>query len=369
MSKTYTTQTIAQVLDGDLIGDGHIVIERIAHPSDVRDEHDLALAVDTSLLPLLAQTPARAAIISKEAELEPGVVDACIVVKRPRLAMAKLTNLFAEPIATVQGIHPTAIVEDGAQLGENVSLGAYVYVGAGAAIGANTVLHPHVYVGPEASIGRDALIHSGVRIGTHVQLGDRVIVHFNASIGADGFSFVTPQLGSVEAAKATRSEVVEATNTELVRIASLGTVIVGDDVEIGANTCIDRGTIAATRIGHGTKIDNHVQIGHNVVVGKNCLICGRVGIAGSAIIGDRVVLGGAVGVADHVRVSDDVIAMAMAGIAGNVAPRTIVGGTPAVPRDRYLESFFNINRIKHFIKKLETLTERVNTLEKKGKND
>ena len=213
-------------------------------------------------------------------------------------------------------------------------------------------------------VGADALIHAGVKIGAGTQIGCRSIIHFNASIGADGFSFVTPQLGSVEAAKAGSGGAVTETNTALLRIASLAPVIVGDDVEIGANSCIDRGTIASTRIGNGTKIDNQVQIGHNVTVGENCMICGRVGIAGSAKIGNRVVLGGATGVADHVTVGDDAIAMGMSGIAGNVAPRTIVGGVPAVPREKMMENMFNAGRLKQFYKKIGQLAERLAVLEK-----
>ena len=298
-------------------------------------------------------------------KIEPGFVDACIVVDRPRLAMAKLTTLFAEPLACPRGIHPSAVVEAGAQLGENVSIGALAYIGAGAVIGANTIVHPQSYIGPAAVIGRDVLIYAGVRIGARVVIGDRCIVHFNASIGSDGFSFVTPQIGSVEAAKASgTSEKVTATNDELVRIASLGTVEIGDDVEIGANTSIDRGTMAATRIGRGTKIDNQVQIGHNVVIGENCLICGRTGIAGSAVIGNRVVLGGGTGMADHIQIGDDAIAMALSGIGGNVPPKTVVGGLPALPRDRAAENFFNLSRIKHFFDKIEDLTARIDKIEK-----
>ena len=367
MTKTYTTQAIAQALDGRLIGNGNLLIERVAHPADVRGERDLALAVDDRLVPLLGASRARAAVIGSNADIEPGLIDACIVVDRPRLAMAKLTNLFIERVALASGIHPTAVIEDGAQLGENIAIGAYVYVGAGAVIGAGSILHPHVYIGPEAIIGRDALIYSGARIAARVEVGDRCLIHFNASIGADGFSFVTPQAGSVESVRSTGA--IAFTNQELVRIASLGTVIIGDDVEIGANTSIDRGTVAATRIGNGTKIDNQVQIGHNVVIGDNCMLCGRVGIAGSVVIGDRVVLGGAVGVADHVTIGDDAIAMAMSGIAGNVPPRAIVGGIPAVPRERLLENLFHMGRLKNVMKKIEALIGRMDVLEKKTGND
>lgn len=367
--KTYTTQAIAKALDGQLVGDGSIVIERVTHPVDVRDARDLALAMDAKLLPLLANTQARAVVISDETKLEPGLVDACIVVSRPRLAMAKLTNLFAEETPVTKGIHPTAVIEDGATLGNNVSVGAHAYIAAGATIGANSILHPQTYVGPNASVGRDALIYPGVRIGARVQIGDRCIIHFNSSIGADGFSFVTPQLGSVEAAKATGSGHVTAINHELVRIASLSNVIIGNDVEIGASTSIDRGTIAATRIGNGTKIDNQVQVGHNVTIGENCLICGKAGIAGSVDIGNRVVLGGGTGVADHVTIGDDAVVMGMSGVAGHVLPRTVVGGSPATPRERLIENHFYYGRIKNFMKKIEEFVARLERLEQKQKTD
>jgi UDP-3-O-[3-hydroxymyristoyl] glucosamine N-acyltransferase len=228
-------------------------------------------------------------------------------------------------------------------------------------------LHPQTYIGADAVIGRDALLYPGVRIGARVHLGDRCIIHFNASLGADGFSFVTPQTGSVESAKATGA--IAATNKELVRIASLGTIMIGNDVEVGANTSVDRGTIAPTRIGNGTKIDNQVQIGHNVQIGENCMICGRVGIAGSAVIGSRVVIGGATGIADHVQIGDDAIIMGMSGVAGNVSPRTVVGGLPALPRDRVIENQFYFGRIKNFMKKIDALIGRMDALEQKKKTD
>ncbi len=368
MTKTLTTSAIAAALDGELIGDGALVIGRVAHPADIQSGSDLALAMDNNLLPLLAGTAARAAVVSADGATDSTVLEARIVVKRPRLAMAKLTNLFAEIVPIEPGIHPTAVIEPGAILGANVAVGAQVYIAASAVIGANSVLHPQVYIGPHVVVGKEALIYAGVKIGRRVQIGDRCIIHFNTSIGADGFSFVTPELGSVESAKSTGA-VGAATNHELVRIASLGSVVIGDDVEIGANTSIDRGTIAATRIGNGTKIDNQVQIGHNVVVGDNCLICGRVGIAGSAVIGNRVVLGGAAGVADHVKIGDDAIAMAMSGVASNIPPKAIFGGFPARPRDQVVEQYYNLGRLKNVAKQIEALTARLDALESKDKSD
>jgi len=335
MNNTLTLQEIADAVEGRLIGDGSLRIARLAHPADIHGAEDLAVAMDPKLLPLLKGSKAVAAVVSGD-ESSSAFLKARIVVERPRVALARLTALFAKPVFIKKGIHPSAVIEESAKIGANISIGAFVYIGANAVIGDNAVLHPQCYVGEDAQIGRNALIYAGAKIGAGTTIGDRVIVHFNASIGADGFSFVTPQTGSVEAAKAGGGGEVTASNTALLRIASLAPVVLGDDVEIGANTSIDRGTVASTRIGNGTKIDNQVQIGHNVVIGDNCMICGRVGIAGSALIGNRVVLGGATGVADHVMIGDDAIAMAMSGIAGNVAPRTIVGreddGDPVQPR-------------------------------------
>jgi len=368
-NKSYTMQEIARALDGELVGDGSLVIKRVVHPSDFKDAHDVALAVDKSLLPILLQMKVQAAIISRDILLEPGIVKASIIVERPRLAMSKLTNLFANAPSVAPGIHPTAIIEPSAKIGANVSIGAHSYISEAAIIGDNSILYPQIYVGPHASIGKNALLYPGVKIGASVVIGDRVIIHFNSSIGADGFSFVTPKLGSVEDAKASGSVGEDNTNLELLRIASLGNVIIGHDVEIGANSSIDRGTIAATTIGNGTKIDNQVQVGHNVQIGENCMLCGHVGVAGSVAMGNRVVLGGATGVADHVKIGDDVIAMGMSGIAGNIAPRSVIGGIPAIPRQTMIENHFYFGRIKKFMKKIELFSTRIDTLEQNMKKD
>ncbi|MDD2325558.1 MAG: UDP-3-O-(3-hydroxymyristoyl)glucosamine N-acyltransferase [Alphaproteobacteria bacterium] len=364
MTKKLKMADIAEALGGQLGGDGSFEVERVAHPADIRGPKDLVLATDKALLPLLEGSIVEAVIVSEGAQV-PSSIKAYVEVGRSRVALSKLTKLFEEPVAVPKGIHPTVIIEEGAYVAPDVTIGAFSYIGAGAEIGVSTIIHPQVYVGPKAVIGAGSLIYAGVRIGARVKIGARAIIHFNASIGADGFSFVTPQMSSVETAKETGS-VGAASNLELLRIASLGAVEIGEDVEIGANTSIDRGTIISTRIGNGTKIDNQVQIGHNVVVGENCMLCGRVGIAGSAVVGNRVVLGGAVGVADHVRIGDDSVAMGMSGIAGNIAPRSLVGGVPAKPRAKMIEDMRKLNRVTQLTEKLEVLTKRIEALEGEG---
>lgn len=352
---------LAEEINGKLFGDGNHTVNRLVHPAEWENPQDLALAMDKELLPILKQKQISTAIILEGAEKETTELRTFITVSRPRLVMAKLTNLFADKSRPNPGIHATAVIEQGAVVEEGCFIGAFSYICSGAVIGRNSIINPQVYIGSGAQIGENALIYSGVKIGKGVKIGSNCIIHFNASVGADGFSFVTPQPGSVESAKSTGA--IEGTNEKLIRIASLGSVEIGDNVEIGANTSIDRGTISSTRIGSGTKIDNQVQIGHNVIIGENCMLCGRVGIAGSAVIGDRVVLGGAVGVADHVKIGDDAVVMAMSGVAGNIPPKSLVGGLPAKPRQRIIEEQLLIGRLKNLFKKVEAISDRLNRLE------
>jgi UDP-3-O-[3-hydroxymyristoyl] glucosamine N-acyltransferase len=203
-------------------------------------------------------------------------------------------------------------------------------------------------------IGRDCLFHPGVRIGDRVVIGDRVILQHNVSLGADGFSYAGPTPGGHPAGPDAGA---------LTRINSLGTVILGDDVEVGANSAIDRATLAATRIGRNTKIDNLVQIGHNAEIGENCLICGMTGISGSVQIGDRVVLAGGVGVADHVTIQSDAMIAAGSGVVSDVPAKGEMFGYPAVPRKRAFEQIKYLARARALFTEFGELKKRIAALE------
>ena len=218
---------------------------------------------------------AKAAVLWDGADWQALGLEGALFAPRARLAIAAVSEVFAHPPDIEAGIHPSAVVAPDAEIGPGAFIGPLAVIGAGVTLGANARIAAHASIGAQARIGADALIHSGARIGARVTIGARAIIHPNAVIGADGFSFVTPEPGSVEAAKQ-GSAVTEQRNTELRRIHSLAAVTLGDDVEIGAGATIDRGTIADTQIGSGTKIDNLVQIGHNVRVGALCLICAQV---------------------------------------------------------------------------------------------
>ncbi len=348
------TRDIAQALGGRLDGDGAIEIGRLVHPAQAERPSDLALAMSKDAAAALAGSRAQAAVVFEKNPAPTGSFRALIAVGETRLALAKLTELFASGPAHDSGLHPTAVIAPNVVLGKGVSIGAYTVVGARSRIGAGTILLPHVTIGADVAVGANCQIHPGVSIGDRVTIGDRVIMHANAVVGSDGFSYA-PDLMSAKAF---------TPGIKLTRIHSLGTVEIGDDVEIGAHSAIDRATLDATRIGSGTKIDNHVHIGHNVSIGESCLICGKVGISGSVTIGDRVRIGGGVGIGDHVRIGDQAIIGAGSGVPNNIDAGAYVWGTPAMPNARATETFFYLFRLKRMNNKLTELASRVGLLEK-----
>jgi UDP-3-O-[3-hydroxymyristoyl] glucosamine N-acyltransferase len=359
-----TLTDIAWAIGAQVVGDGSFVVRRVAHPLMAEAPDTLALAMEGGAERTLPRTKAGAAAVAESGAAALADLKGGIVVKRPRYALAQLLQLFDVPPVTAPGIHPSAIVDATATVEASASIGPLCHVGPEARVGARARLLAQVTVGAGAVVGAECLVHSGARIGERCVLGQRVIVQPNAMIGADGFGFVTPEKGSIESAKETGGR-VEAQNTAIVRINSIGNVVIGDDVEIGAGTCIDRGTLGATRIGRGTKIDNLVQIGHNCTIGENCLIAGQTGISGSVTVGNRVTLAGGVGVADHVTIGDDAIVMARSGVGVHVPPREVWGGYPAMPRDEAAKVFMNSRRLPRVLRDLEELKTRLARLEKK----
>lgn len=345
---------IAQALGAELDGDGDIAVKRLVHPAQAEGPSDLALAANPQAAAALAQTKASAVVVAAAAPRPNRAFAAVIAITQPRLALARLTSLFDLGPRQDRGVHPTAVVAADVELGADVSIGPYATIGPHSRIGAGTTIMPQVTVGAGVSIGANTLVHSGVRIGHDCRLGDRVIVHGNAVIGADGFSFA-PDLMSAIAFTA---------GVTVQRVHSLGNVVIGDDVEIGACTTIDRATLESTRIGRGTKIDDHVHVGHNVTIGESCILCGMVGVSGSVIIGDRVRLGGGVGIADHVHIGDQAVVAAGSGVATNVAPGAFVSGYPAQPHQRTIEQHLYLGRQRRLYDRVAAMASRLEELEK-----
>jgi len=354
---------IARAIDGRLIGDGEIEIARPVQPHQAESESDLPLVFSRKVLDAALDTPAVAAIVVAGIDVPDGALEGIIEIEDPRVALVPLTALFARPAYGAEGIHPTAVIDDSAVLGVNVAVGPHACIGAGSEIGDDTRILPQVTIGARVRLGAECLVHSGVRIGDDVIVGDRVIIQPNASIGADGFSFATPAPPRTESMVRARS--VEPFLSYIHRIQSLGTVIIGDDVEVGACSTIDRATVGATRIGRNTKIDNQVMIGHNTVIGEDCLLAGHVGISGSVTIGDRVIMAGKVGIVDHVTVGDDANLGARTTVMRDVPARSIMMGNPAQPSADYFNRLrhTHILRLNRAAEKLRDLGARVARLE------
>lgn len=354
---------LAKALGGQLWGAGDLLLRGAAEPADAASDQ-IALAASPKYAKALK--PGAVALIAEGMDPAALGLKAAIIVSRPRLAMAGLTQHFDPAPPWVQGVHPTAVIAKGAQIGAGASIGPFVVIADDVRIGANARIASHVSIGAETVIGDDAIIHAGARIAHQVRIGDRVIIHPNASIGADGFSFVTPETSGVEEIRQTLGLRGEVKAQHWTRIHSLGGVEIGDDVEIGALSGIDRGTIRATRIGSGTKIDNHVQIGHNTVIGQDCMLAGQSGVAGSTRVGDRVVLGGKVGVSDNIFIGDDVIAGGGTQIYTNVPAGRVILGSPAVKMETHVEIQKGVRRLPRLYAQVAQLQETVKKMLDKG---
>lgn len=354
IEQTLTLAAIAAAIGARVEGDGTLLIRRAAEPAAAGSD-DLALAMDPKYADGIARGNARAAVLWTGADWRALGLQGAILVERPRLAMAGLTRALDPGPDILPGHHPMALIHPTAQIGEGAAIGPFATIGRGVCIGARARIAGHVSIAEEAVIGDDALILTSARIGARVVIGDRFICQPGAVIGSDGFSYVTPEKSGVEEIRETLGERAEVKAQSWTRIHSLGSVEIGDDVEVGANCAIDRGTIRATRIGSGTKLDNLVHVGHNVEVGQDCLLCGQVGIAGSARIGNRVVLGGQCGVSDNIFVGDDVIAGGATKIFTNAPAGRVLLGSPALKMDQHVEAWKNIRRLSRLFAQVAEL--------------
>ena len=360
-----TLAEIAQALGARAEGDLSISVTGASEPSTAGADQ-IALAMSEKYASGLAQGKARAALLWEGADWTAYGLEAAVFVARPRLAMAGLSKAFDAGPDIAPGVHPMAVIDPTAEIGAGAAIGPFVVIGRGVKIGVNARIASHVSIAEGSTIGDNALILQGVRICHRVSIGDDFIANPGAVIGGDGFSFVTPEESGVEEIRKTLGQRDEIREQHWTRIHSLGTVEIAENVEIGANATVDRGTIRATRIGRGTKIDNLVHIGHNVEVGEDCLLCGQVGVAGSSRIGDRVVLAGQVGVSDNIFVGDDVIAGGGTKIFTNAPKGRVLLGSPAMKMETHVEAQKNIRRLGRLFAQVAELRETVTKLGQKG---
>ncbi len=338
---TRTLAELADLLGGEVVGDGGVVIRGVAGIREALPG-DLTFIANSRYESYLGETRASAVICSRDIGRAPLPL---LRVDNPYLAFQRIVRVFRpELLRPEPGVHPTAVVAKDALVAEGASVGAHCVVESRAEIGRNAVLMPRCYVGVAAQIGADTLLYPGVVVREECVLGERCIVHPNAVIGADGFGF---------AFDAGRYH----------KIPQVGTVIVGDDVEIGANTTIDRATTDATRVGDGTKIDNLVQIGHNVNIGRHCIIVAQVGISGSTELEDYVTLGGQVGLTGHIRVGRGAQVGAQSGVSKSVPAGGTVFGYPAMPMTLFKRLHALLMRLPQMWDRTKELEQRVERLE------
>lgn len=338
-----TLGQIAEWVQGDLHGDSDRIITGV---NGVREAQagELTFVRDKRYAGLLADSAASAALI----EHLPVPAPPCDLIIVPQTDMAfgiVLQHIAAATTKHPTGIHPKAEVAEDAVLGEGCGLDAFVRIASGARLGKGVIAYGGVYIGADTVIGDNTILYPNVSIREGVEIGARCIIHANTAIGSDGFGFIP-------------------VNNTWVKVPQVGRVLIGDEVEIGSNTAIDRATFGATRIGRGTKIDNLVQIGHNVEIGEDCAIAGKAGIAGSAKIGNRVQVGAEAGIKGHIEVGDGAIIAARGGATKSVPPGAVLSGFPAIAHDEERKLVAARLRMPTLIKRVRQLESRIQALDK-----
>jgi UDP-3-O-[3-hydroxymyristoyl] glucosamine N-acyltransferase len=336
-ASTITAEAIAALVSGELIGDGAVSVSGVA-PLDRANASHLSILSSAKYATMLASTQAGIVLVDPEFRDVPAGRGTRIIVKEPLEKLLSLLPRLYPEASPSPGVAPTARIGKGATLGERISIGEYAVIGAGATIGADVAIGTHSVVGEKASVGDGSRLWPGATIYPGATLGRRVMIHSGARIGCDGFGYVFRD---------------GAHN----KIPHVGRCIIGDDVEIGANTTIDRGSIDDTVIGNGTKIDNLVHIAHNVRIGEKCLIMAQVGVAGSVTIGDGAVLAGQAGISGHLSIGAGARLAAQAGVFGDIPAGETWSGYPARPHRDSLRASAAVFKLAGMIRRLEKLLE------------
>lgn len=344
---SFTLRELSAVAGVQIKGDPELRVSGIG-PLESASSEQISFLTDRRLRHLVAGCKAAALIVSAEfADLNFNL----LVAENPYLALAKIAALFTRAGGSELKIHPSAIIAGGVDIQGEVGVGPYASIGDDCRVGARTRIGGGCHIGRGVRIGEDCQIYPRVVILDGCILGNRVIIHSGAVIGTDGFGFAQDELG------------------RHFKIPQTGIVQIDDDVEIGANTTVDRATFGRTWIKRGAKIDNLVMIAHNVVVGEDSAFAAQVGISGSTIVGDRVLMGGQVGVSGHLEIGVGARLSAKSGVLGNVKPGQVVGGSPAVPHIEWLRNVANVRRLSNLKEELKRLREKVQRIEEVLKQD
>ena len=336
---------IAKIVDGEIVGDPDVVITGVSGIREAK-KGDITFVANRRYVSLIDETQASAILVSLDITKASKPL---LRTKDPSLAFAKVVSqLYPLQIRHPKGIHKTAVIAKTAKVGRGVVLGPYVVISEGVQIGDRTIIYGGCFVGPDTKIGCDCLFWPHVSIRERVSIGNRVFVQSGTVIGSEGFGYVN-------------------VDGEHQLIPQIGTVVIEDDVEIGANVTIDRARFDKTIIGKGTKIDNLVQIAHNVVIGQNCLIVAQAGISGSTRLGDNVTIAGQAGLVGHITIGDGATCAAQAGVTKSVPPGIIVSGYPAKPHEEAKKIVAYIQRLPELTRAIKDLKKKIEELEQRTK--
>ncbi|MCA1808390.1 MAG: UDP-3-O-(3-hydroxymyristoyl)glucosamine N-acyltransferase [Kiritimatiellia bacterium] len=346
MQTIMTLAEVARKLDGALEGDGRVQVSGLAGIREA-EPHQLTFVANPQYAAAAAATRAAAVLVPEDWNRPCSA--ALIRVRNPDKAFAMAAPWFAPPpVPPLQGVHETAVISPAAQVAPDAAVGPFCVIEEGACVGPRTVVSAGCYIGHGVQIGADCRLYPHVSIREYCRIGSRCILHNGTVIGSDGFGYV--QEGAARR-----------------KIPQIGIVIIGDDVELGANVMVDRARFGQTRIGNGVKVDNLVQIAHNVIIGDNAVIIAQVGIAGSTIIGERTILAGQVGVAGHLTIGSDVMVGAQSGVSKNIPSKTFVLGGPAAPYEKSVKIHAMTMRLPELREKVTALEDRLARLEQSGK--
>ena len=336
-----TLGELATRINGKIAGNPNKKISGVA-PIENANESEISFLFDARYQKFLSKSQAGAFLLSEQFE---DATEPAIVVSNPEEAYVELLSIFSEDNAISAGVHPSAIVGENCEIAKSVAIAGNVVICDNVAIGKNTIIEPNVTIGKNISIENDCRISSSVVIYERVTIGNRVRIHAGTVIGSDGFGF-------------------RNINGEIRKVQHLGDVQIGDDVEIGANTTIDRGTVGSTIIGDGCKLDNLIQIAHNVQLGKNCMLAAQVGIAGSTKLGNSVIMGGKSGIAGHLDIGNKVMIATKAGVTHSISDNQFVSGFPAREHTKSKRIDAIISRLPKMITDLREMRKRIEELEK-----
>jgi UDP-3-O-[3-hydroxymyristoyl] glucosamine N-acyltransferase len=331
---------LARRIEAELLGEGTLRVRRV-RPLETARAEDLSFVTDASMAERARSSGAGALLAPPDlAEALGGGERPLLLVPDPKLALTRLLPLFHPPKEHTPGIHPTAIVEEGATVDPTAHVGPYAVIGAGSRIGAGAVVGAHGVLGTDCELGAGTVLHPHVVLYDGTRLGERVEVHSGVVLGSDGFGYTTHRGAHL-------------------KVPQVGVTVVEDDVEIGANSTIDRAALEETRIGAGSKIDNLVQVGHNVTTGRGCILCGQAGIAGSARLGEYVVLAGQAGVAGHLEIGDGTQVGAKSAVLQSVPGGRRVAGIPAIHQSEWKRQALMFPRLRELARRLRAVERRL----------